>query len=436
LIPRTGAYSIFAVVSRNESVSRRVFLVRAGAIGVGLTAGELPGLAQARTRAQFRRSLSVSPFTEYVLARVRLTDGRHTARTVRQVQEMFNRHGASEMYARIATRREVNSSNARMGFAAGLERARLARGLNMPFNPELGLFATYGDASNYQTPPDFSAYPSIHLSGRWTGLTLSEMEAALHKYGRLVARQILATGVDVNYWDLGNEVEFGVAGVTPKPLSGRGYQSPDRVDPAIGQMSVAGLIGMSVADRIGWLETHLWPYIGRLFAATAAGIRSVDRDARFSTHISGIFEDTAELPLAFWAAMAKAGYHAEQLGTSYYPTAGAIGGAGNRLTWVKQTAAALHSRFGKQTMLSETGYPSGHLTGGYPYNTPVAGFPQTDTGQRDFLAELIHWGRGSGLLAGLRPWAPDLCLAGWGPMSLFTAHGHVGRAKPALKAFT
>jgi hypothetical protein len=69
-------------------------------------------------------------------------------------------------------------------------------------------------------------------------------------YGALVARQILATGARVNVWDIGNEVEFGVAGVAVRALGGGPYGAPDRVDTAIGQMSAGQLVGMPEAERI------------------------------------------------------------------------------------------------------------------------------------------------------------------------------------------
>ena len=50
------------------------------------------------------------------------------------------------------------------------------------------------------------------LPGPWNTLTLEQMERALRQYGALVARQLLGTGVRVNYRDLGNEVDWGVAG--------------------------------------------------------------------------------------------------------------------------------------------------------------------------------------------------------------------------------
>jgi hypothetical protein len=402
-----------------------------------LAFGGLDGLAEAKAgKTAFRRSLSISPFTEHVLRHVHLTDGHRTARTVREVQQLFNHHGATEVYARIATLREVNDGDSRAGFATGLERARLAKSLHRPFNPELGLFARYGDASNYQQPPDFRDYPKIRLPARWTSLTIEQMERAMQHYGELVARQIRGTGVRVNVWDLGNEVEFGVAGVTIRPGSGT-YHPPDRVDPAIGTKTLGDLIGMPVDERIAWLRRHLWPYVGRLLAATAKGIRSVHHSAKFSTHISGIFEDNAQVALAFWEEMARVGCEPHQLGTSYYASAGAIGGAGNRLTWLKETSVALRRRFKKRLMIAEGGYPSGILTGGYPYNTPVPGYPQTPAGQQRFWADVIDWGERTGNLAGVRPWAPDFCYSssGWEPMSFFTPRGHTARAKPVLRVF-
>ncbi len=429
------------------------YLTRRGAMRRALFAGAALALpdaaalsptagARVRSRpvtcATFRSSLSVSPFTEKVLSLTALSDGRSKARTVREVQAMFVRHGATEVYQRIATRRYApQPPDAEHGFARGLERARLARALDLPFNPELGLFRSYGDAGNYQEPPDFSDYPSIRLPGPWLTLNIEQMERALRHYGELVARQILGTGVHVPTWDLGNEVEFGIAGVAVKALlsSSADYVPPNAVDPAIGQMSAAQLVAMSEADRIAWLRRHLWPYIGRLLAATSKGILSVDRRARFSTHISGIFQPSPAIPLAFWETVQAAGYGPSVFGTSYYPTAGALAAPGDLFTLLQRVAAALKQRFHKQVFVAEGGYPSGIMMGSFRYNTPVPGYPQTPTGQERFTYDLVSWGVKSGHLAGYRPWAPDYCTTDWEPMSYFAIPSRaVARPKPVLAA--
>ena len=64
----------------------------------------------------------------------------------------------------------------------------------------------------------------------------------------------------------------------------------------------------------------------------------------------------------------------------------------------------------------------------------MPGYPQTPQGQADFLRHLIAWGRREKVLSGIRPWAPDLALPGWAPMSLFERDGRLVHPRPALDA--
>jgi arabinogalactan endo-1,4-beta-galactosidase len=414
-------------------LSRRAFLSGAAVLGAAAALPARPAVATTaddhQHRGGFRVSLSVSPVTEAVLESLALTDGRRTASTVAAVQRLFNRHGATEVFVRVATRKNAKFGDAEYGVARALERARLARDLGLPLNPELGLWAVYGDISD-QPAPDFSDYPTIHLPGPWSSLTIAQMEHALRQYGALVARQILATGVRVNYWDLGNEVEWGVAGVAVRSFRTTDYSPPDAVDPAIGQMTAVQLLRMPEADRIAWLQRHLWPYVGRLLAAVANGVRSVDRAARFSTHLANIAVQDASSPVAFWQAMHQAGYRPDQFGTSLYPT---NGDPGDRRAVFLEIAGALRRRFGKRLFFAEFGYPSGLMGPPFAWNNAQVGYPQTPDGQFRYLRDLVAMAVQSGAVGGIRPWGPDYCLAGggWAPMSLFTEEGV---AKPALDA--
>ena len=398
--------------------TRRAFLGGSAALGAALAIPGWPVKANPALRRDprsFRVSLSVSPFTEAVLGSLSLTDGRRTASTVRQVQQLFNLHGASEVFARVATRRNASSGDAEYGFARAIERAQLARDLGMPLNPELGLWAVYGDISG-QPPPDFSDYPSISLPGTWTSLALPQMEAALRQYGALVAQQILATGVTVIYWDLGNEVDWGVAGVAIRGFSSTGYSPPDAVDPAIGQMTAAQLLGMTEPDRISWLQQHMWPYVGRLLAATAAGVRSIDPAARFSTHVADIEIASPLTPVAFWAAMNQAGYRPSQFGTSFYPTSP---GPGDRRAILLQIATALRQRFGRQLFLAVLrrirAAGAGHVVlltsrcviGGIPQNAVTRMWLDAEAAVRD---SGVGWTilRPSGFHSNALRWLPQL----------------------------
>ena len=179
------------------------------------------------------------------------------------------------------------------------------------------------------------------------------MIPVLRSYGAVVAREILNTGVKVRIWDLGNEIEFGTAGVAVRPIPGvcdvteggpGWYKAPDAVDPAIGQMSVIELMELSEAQRIAWLQAHLWPHEARILAAVAEGIRSVDVHARFGTHVSGATAVPAQA-VAFYKAMSDGGFRVDELGVSYYPTSSAI--PSDRLQAFKDMATALRCELGR-----------------------------------------------------------------------------------------
>ncbi|NUU22075.1 MAG: twin-arginine translocation signal domain-containing protein [Streptomycetaceae bacterium] len=430
-----------------EAPNRRRFLGLSAAAGLAL-AGGLPVSAataspdtstdtvagQAASTA-FRTALSVSPFTELVLGGTALTDGARTATTVEGVQRLFMAHGGNELFARVCTRRAANENGAEHGFERGILRARLARKLGLPLNVELGLWAVYGDIS-HQPGPDFADYPAITLPGPWESLTLDQMTRAMRQYGALAALQILGTGVRVNAWDLGNEVEFGVAGVGVRSFTTANsywsYTAPDAVDPEIGRMDAYTLMGMPDADRLAWLRSLLGPSTGRLLAAVAAGIRSVDPCARFSTHTSVIAMQFPGLAAAFWQAMADAGFSVQEFGTSYYPTSVTVG---DQLALFKSTATELHDAFGKKVFVAEGAYPSGAVPPPLSWNATVPGYPQTPQGQYAFLRDLTAWGANSGAVSGIRPWAPEYCTGAWQTMSLFgPPTSGLAAAAPALNA--
>ena len=431
-------------IESSPTLGRRGFLAGSAAAGLVIGTG-MASPVRAATAARkatlttgsvagFRNSLSVSPFTEAVLAKAALTDGVRTAGSTADVQRLFAAHGSTEMYVRVATLPTATDGDAEHGLTRALQRASLAAQLGVPLNVELGLWNVYGDVS-HQPGPDFSAYPWITLPGPWNTLTIDQMCTAMREYGTSIAAEILATGACVNVWDIGNEVDYGVAGVAVQSFTTSTsywtYAAPDAVDPAIGQMSVYQLFGMG-SGQIAWLQAHLWPYVGRILAAVADGILAVDPHARFSTHTSTLGILFPGMLPAFWQSMSAAGFNADQLGVSYYPSSNA---ALSTLSLFQTTAASLYTTFGKRVFIAETGYPSAAMQGAYStWNSTVAGYPETPQGQHDFLRDLVAWGASTGVLSGVRPWAPDYCTADWQPMSDFTVSGSLATADAGINA--
>ena len=401
----------------------------------------MAGLCQGQQ--PFRISLSVSPFTELLFkGGIVFTDGQVTARNAEELQKLYVKYGANEVYARIATTRSYRTGFGDHSVNKGLERARLAKALNLPFNPELGLFNIYGDI-RCQPAPDFTEYPELKVSGDWTALTLEQMLPALRSYGAIAAREILKTGVKVRIWDLGNEIEFGTAGVAVRPMPGgcddtaggpRWYKAPDRIDPAIGKMSVIDLLKMPEPERIAWLRKHLWPHEARILGAVAGGIRSVDPGARFSTHISGVGAVLPALSVAFYKAVAEGGFLPDELGFSFYPSSSSR--PPQRLQAFQKTMQEVRRELDRPVFIAEFGYPSGELHEGMfaDWNHPLENYPLTKEGQAAVLKDLAAWGAANGV-TGIRPWGPELAAApGWAPFALFALDGKTASAQPGLGA--
>ncbi|MEU2121652.1 glycosyl hydrolase 53 family protein [Nocardia niwae] len=393
------------------------------------------GGTQAAEPAEFRNALSVSPFTEQVLSQTTLTDGTVSARNPLELQRLFNRHGANEVYARIATRRIVSDGDGASGFELGIQRAALAAELGMAFNPELMLSGIYGDTFTYQVPPDFTDYPDIarQQPGPWTSLTLDQMIPLIREYAAAIARQIARTGAQVNYWDLGNEVDHGIAGVTPQPITSSGgappYSPPDAVDPEIGKMSTLQLSTMSEADQIEWCRNHLWPYTARLLAAAQDGIRSVVPTARFSTHTA--LPPSADFAVAYWACMRDNGYLPDVIGTSYYPNI--FFSAPMDMSTFQAAFAEVSKTFDRKIFIAEFAVAYAPTV---TFPTPSLSYLETEADQNRFTSDLVRWGVETDVLQGIRWWAPDYVTnPQWAPASLFrAAQNGVSIATPAIDA--
>ncbi len=366
--------------------------------------------------APFRVALSVSPFTSVIFKTgATFSDGQTTATDLTSLEQMYVSHGATELFARIATYRTPNGTSDDHSQKTAVERATLAKSLGLTFNPELGLWAHYGDIS-CEPAPDFSEFPELSVPGPWNKLTVDQMVPVLRAYGSIVATEILATGTTVEIWDIGNEVDLGTAGVAPRGINcSTPYTAPDGVDPVIGTKTVIDLLSMTEVDRINWLTAHVWPHEARLLGAVADGIRDVDPKARFATHMSQSL--SATYALAFYDAMALGGFSPDEFGFSYYPSAT---NGPDRAARFKDTVVQVQDHFKKPAFIAEVAYPAGPTTGGIydTWTNAIPAYPIGEEGQAAFVRDLASWAKASGV-SGIRYWAPELFAPGWQGFALF-----------------
>ena len=404
----------------------------------------------------FRVALSLSPFTlNQFDAGYTFKVGNQTATTPTELQQIYKSLGSTEMYVRLATKRHKTynpdgtldnttdgkpDENANVHtFDQVMQTCRIAASLNIPINPEVMCAYIYMDMDGTQAPRFYkSDYPELYATNptwasilkdgnaKWEELSLEDICTVLEIYGEFVGDSILATGATVNDWNLGNEANFGFAGI------GMGVaNSFDQKLAKAGPMKRY----MSSLFSLWWLKKHVWCYNVKQYAAIKRGIlkayAKAGKDAsnvKFSTHIATV-TSTPRASASFFKYMLENGYDMKTAGISYYPSAPAM--SFNKKKLLTKTVTRINKKCGLPVFIGEFSYPSENMVGPFAgWNKQLKGYQKTQQGQADIYKDVIAWGKDHGLI-GIRYWAPDY-EGEWYPMCMFTFENKVGTAKTIL----
>ena len=402
----------------------------------------------------FRVALSLSPFSLNQFEEgYTFLIGDEIATTPEELQQIFMDYGSTEMYVRVATKRHKTynpdgtldnttdgkkDENANVHtFDQVMQSCRIAAALDIPINPEIMCAYIYMDMDGTQAPRFYpSDYPELYAKPEfaaimkdgdpkiWETLSLADICKVLEIYGEWIADSILATGVTVNDWNLGNEANFGFAGI--------GIGTPNSFDR---KLANAGPMKryMSSLFSVWWLKKHVWKYEAQTLAAVQRGIRKAYEhypllDAskiKFSTHIATVVS-TPRSSASFFTYMTEHGYDMQTAGISYYPSAPAM--SFNKKSLLTKTVTRINKKCGLEVFIGEFSYPSEGMVGPFAgWNSQLAGYPKSQKGQADIYKDVIALGKTHGM-AGIRYWAPDY-KGEWYPMSMFEFTDKVGVAK-------
>jgi arabinogalactan endo-1,4-beta-galactosidase len=378
---------------------------------------------------QFRMALSLGQEIKDSLGEgVSFQIGTETANTMADLQKLYANAGSTEMFVRIATKRYNDSDDYHAkihNLEAALDYCRVAASLDIPINPEIMCAYTYMDG-NEQQAPNFDEYPELNLpDGDWSEYNLSEMCGVLTQYGELVAGKIKETGCRVEYFNLGNESNFGFAGVSV------GLKTA--VSPILETKTPQDMYYLENSGA-EFLKENLWNYSGQLMRALADGLQKVYPEAKFGTHIAGLFDDY--FSVSYYKTLSANGMDLDEGGISIYPTSEMSNYYPNYMDRLKDSMKAVLAECGIPVFVAEYGYPSAEM--GPPYdqwNVPVEGYGISEDGQARYTADFIQWCKENGS-SGIRPWGPDV-LGGWEPMSLFQydESTKTATAKSVIEAF-
>ncbi|EOR28228.1 glycosyl hydrolase 53 [Clostridium sartagoforme AAU1] len=392
----------------------------------------------AENNEDFRVALSVSPFSGEAFDKsYNYEAGDLIASNREELEKMYIKSGATEMYARIATKRYPTNDNIVNGeedsnanfhtLEQGIELSRLAAKLDIPINPEIMLAYTYMDMDRQQAP-NFEEYPEIYaLQNRksWEELTLEEMIPILETYGKFVGMEILKTGATVENWNIGNEANFGFAGVSVG-LKTEVNNKLEKVSSGI--KNILPILGTN------WLKDNVWKYNGQQMGAIAKGIKAAYKELgidssniKFSTHIATVVA-TVHNAVTYFNTLKENGFPIDVAGISFYPSAPGV--YINKMTMFKKMVTEINKKCNLPVFIAEFSYPSGEVSGPYAgWSKTVKGYEHNEEGQSAIYMDVIEWGKTHGL-AGIRYWAPD--YRGWDSMSMFNYTNEGATAKEIL----
>jgi hypothetical protein len=145
--------------------------------------------------------------------------------------------------------------------------------------PVLFLSPGWSDVNKQPAPPE------------WENLPLWEQTDAIRSYSRDITQRLLDTGIHPPYYEIGNEIDYGISGVFAE-LEDRSLES---------------------------LREDTWPIEAELIKAGIAGVRSADPQAKIMLHIALSFDPY--FSEAFFTSMEDLGVDFDIIGLSYYPSA-------------------------------------------------------------------------------------------------------------------
>ena len=390
-----------------------------------------------KTYEQFRFALSLSPFSSKSFKEGYTYEyNNKQINNMTDLEKLYIEKGATEMYVRIATKRSITPDDITDGeidtnanvhtFDQAIELCKIAKELNIPINPEVMLAFTYMDMEKQQAPR-FNEYPEIYKlqNGKeWEELSLEEIIIVLKAYGKFLAKEILKTGCTVNNWNLGNEANFGFAGVS----LGLKTAVNKKLEKVSGFMRY-----ILPLFNPGWLENNIWKYNVKMFSAVKEGILSaykdlnIDSNVKFSTHIATVVM-TPGTCARYFNCLKKHGYNVDTAGISFYPSAPSM--YIDSMVLFKKTVKEINNRCKVPVFIAEFSYPSGKMSGPFAgWNKNAKGYSHSEEGQASIFKDVLNWGKNHGVI-GIRYWAAD--YEDWGSMGLFKFENKHGKPKKAL----
>lgn len=297
--------------------------------------------------------------------------------------ELFATNGANAFRLRLFVGEKGES---KLDFATEMAKRAAPIGLK----PYLILFLSddWSDVNKQPAPAE------------WTDLTLDERAEAIRKYSHETVQHFIEQGITMDFYEIGNEIDYGIAGVFADTKHPR--------DPHTLRQSI-------------WIDEAF------LIKAAIEGVRIADPEAKILLHIATTW--SPDFASAFFQTMTDLAVDYDYVGLSYYPS---VFGSPSAIQFC-MILDRLSAEVGKPIIIAETAYPAELPTGGLfnDWRRSVYGYPLTPEGQAWWLMDFLKAMQDRGDVLGVYIFSPAFWFSGelWGPFALFDSEG---RARPAV----
>jgi len=238
----------------------------------------------------------------------------------------------------------------------------------------------------------------------WAGLDMDKRAEAVRTYSREVVAHFRKAGLRSHLYEIGNEIDYGIAGVYP---SKGAKKNPTA------------------------LSKSCWPDTVKLILASEAGVREADPEAKFLLHVAHWWD--ADFCIAFYRFLLDHRVQVDFAGLSYYPSAN-IGGS-LEMEQFGAVATRIFEAIKRPLIVPEVAYPStADFKGQFSrWKKAAPGYPLTPEGQQRWLADFLAYCAHLPAIDSIYYWSPEWYGEGmWKAFALFDS---AGEAKPAWSAF-
>ena len=235
----------------------------------------------------------------------------------------------------------------------------------------------------------------------WENCSVEETASALETSCYEIAYYFKSQGLEIEIYEMGNEIESGICGFFPGLPGGR-IPYPSGID----KFSPEGVL---------WWKENIWNIEATLLKSAIKGVKRVNPSAKILLHTDSVnahpnlggsvWSEKNLFPIGFFQSMVEYGVEFDYVGLSYYPSSNFIPTKNfapifDELQDVIDSIATITR---KKIFISEFSY-SGNRPGVY-YERP--NYPFTEEGQARCIADFLQWITNNIHVQGVAYWYPD-----------------------------